>query len=60
MWNQGNRRGSSKRAQNAVSDDVKGKVKHFFLKQDIVWTSPSIKDEMTVWDTNGKKEKLRK
>ena len=42
MWNQGSIRGSSKRAHNAVSDDVKGKVKHFFLKQDIVWTSPSI------------------
>ena len=45
---------------NTLPDDVVEKVINFFTRPDIVWTSPSLKDEMTIWDESGKKQKLRK
>ena len=44
----------------AKSNELADKVTKFYYRSDIVWTSPSVKDEMTVWDESGKKEKLRK
>ena len=45
---------------NAITEDVIKKVEHFFMRTDIVWTSPNIKDEMTVWNDDGSKQKLSK
>ena len=45
---------------NAISKDVIEKVESFFIRTDIVWTSPNLKDEMTVWNEDGSKQKLRK
>ena len=44
----------------ALSEELVEKVTKFFLRSDVVWTSPSVKDEMTLWDDSGKKYKLRK
>ena len=40
--------------------NVIGKVKEFFMRSDIVYTCPGIKDQVTVWDDDGNKTKLRK
>ena len=45
---------------NAVTEDVLEKVALFYVRPDIVWTSPSLKDEITVWNESGEKRKLRK
>ena len=45
---------------NAMSEDDKEIIRNFFLRPDIVWTAPGMKDEMCVWGENGEKMKLRK
>ena len=45
---------------NTLPDDVVEKVINFFTRPDIVWTSPSLKDEMTIWDESGKKAETQK
>ena len=42
-----------------ISSEVKDAVRNFYLRSDISYTMPGLKDEMTVW-INGKKERLRK
>ncbi|XP_048583778.1 uncharacterized protein LOC125563079 [Nematostella vectensis] len=44
---------------NALSDEVRSTVLHFFFRSDVSYTMPGLKDEMTIWK-NGKKEHLRK
>ena len=39
---------------------IRQRVKDFFLREDVVWASPGMKDEMFVRDDSGKKVKVRK
>ena len=44
----------------ALSEEIETKVKKFYFREDHVWTSPGLKDEMAFWDSDGVKSKLRK
>ena len=48
-----------KRHKNSISEEDIERVKEFYYRTDIVYTTPGMREEITVWN-NGKKEKLRK
>ena len=48
-----------KRVNATITDEVKERVKEFFLRSDISYTAPGIKDEIVVWDDSGKKRKRK-
>ena len=50
---------STPRSKNAITKEVKDRVKDFFFQPYIVYTAPGLKDEMVHWEA-GKKVKLRK
>ena len=43
-----------------LSAEEKDTVVDFFFRTDIVYTSPGMKEEMTVWTDDGEKQRLRK
>ena len=48
------------RANRKVSEETKTNIQNFYLRTDISYTMPGMKDLMTVWNDDGNKEKLTK